>query len=87
MAKLFLELDLNKDLNLRTSGFHEELSKEQIEYAANDVLYLCDLKDKLLQNATVNQMDLAEKCFEIIPELAVADVKGLKDYGAKIFDY
>ena len=43
--------------------------------------------NKLLQNATVNQMDLAEKCFEIIPELAVADVKGLKDYGAKIFDY
>lgn len=55
----------------------EELTKEQIDYAASDVLYLHQIKgkmDKLLIRE--KRVNLAEDCFNFLPNLAKLDVAG-----------
>lgn len=55
----------------------DELTKEQIDYAASDVLYLHQIKEKmdklLIREKRVN---LAEGCFKFLPNLAKLDVAG-----------
>jgi len=58
----------------------EELSKEQIAYAANDVLYLHRLRDRLdAMLAREGRTDLARACFEFIPTRAALDLGGWQD--------
>ena len=55
----------------------DQLSDQQLEYAANDVLYLHDLKarlDALLERQ--NRTALAAKCFEFLPIRAELDLAG-----------
>lgn len=55
----------------------EELSKEQIQYAASDVLYLHDLKEKLdAMLVREGRMEIARKCFEFIETRAQLDLSG-----------
>ncbi len=54
-----------------------ELNAEQLAYAASDVLYLHQLKDKLeglLERE--RRRDLAEACFRFLPDRAMLDLAG-----------
>lgn len=55
----------------------ETLSDEQIAYAAADVLYLHQMKDRLDQMlARENRTELARQCFEFLPTRAKLDLNG-----------
>jgi ribonuclease D len=57
-----------------------ELTKEQQEYAANDVLYLHQLRDVLDKMlAREGRTDLARTCFNFIPARAMLDLAGWAD--------
>ncbi|CAL7960549.1 Ribonuclease D [Alphaproteobacteria bacterium] len=63
----------------------QKLTQEQIEYAANDVLYLHKLKnvlDKLLVRE--GREEIAKKCFDFLPTLARLDVFG---WGIQLFEH
>ncbi|PJE00801.1 MAG: ribonuclease D [Leptospira sp.] len=51
------------------------LTKEQMEYAANDVRYLISLKHILTDMlAREGRLDYAEKCFQFLPTLVELDI-------------
>ena len=55
----------------------EELSPEQLEYAASDVLYLHGLREKLLLRLRrENRMAEADACFRFLPTRAKLDLMG-----------
>lgn len=55
----------------------DTLSPEQLEYAASDVLYLHQLRDKLAQRlARENRVKEAEACFRFLPTRAKLDLMG-----------
>ena len=55
----------------------DELSAEQMEYAASDVLYLHKLRDVLEQRlARENRTELAQSCFDFLPTRARLDLAG-----------
>jgi ribonuclease D len=55
----------------------ETLSPEQLEYAASDVLYLHQLRDKLAERlARENRVKEAEACFRFLPTRAKLDLMG-----------
>ncbi|MDN5928602.1 MAG: ribonuclease D [Hyphomicrobiales bacterium] len=55
----------------------ETLSPEQLEYAASDVLYLHQLRDKLAQRlAREDRVKEAEACFRFLPTRAKLDLMG-----------
>ena len=64
--------DWNKDLN--------ELTNKQLEYAANDVIYLHKIKFEL-ENMLVreNRMKLFKKCLEFLDTRVELDQKGFKE--------
>ena len=56
------------------------LSKEQVDYAAKDVIYLHEIREKLneiLQRE--KRLDLAESCFKFLPTRVDLDLKGWVD--------
>ncbi len=56
------------------------LTKEQVSYAASDVLYLHKLKQKLdLRLAREGRTELAKACFEFLPYRAKLDLLGWPD--------
>ena len=60
-----------KRLKSFKEGKVEELSEDQLSYAANDARYLLPAKDilkKMLQRE--GRWNLAQKCFECIPVVA-----------------
>ncbi|NCC20994.1 MAG: ribonuclease D [Alphaproteobacteria bacterium] len=64
----------------------ENLSEEQLTYAANDVLHLHALKgqlDEMLERE--GRADLARKCFDFLPARAGLDLLGWQD--TDIFDH
>ncbi len=55
----------------------DTLSPEQLEYAASDVLYLHQLRDKLTQRLIrENRLKEAEACFRFLPTRAKLDLMG-----------
>jgi ribonuclease D len=57
-----------------------ELSQEQKEYAANDVLYLHQLRtvlDDMLERE--GRVELAQACFNFIPARAILDLSGWEE--------
>ncbi|MBD24472.1 MAG: ribonuclease D [Candidatus Marinimicrobia bacterium] len=58
----------------------ETLTKEQIDYAASDVLYLHKLQSVLeLLLEREGRKDLADACFKFLPERAALDLAGWAD--------
>ena len=59
----------------------EDLSQEQLSYAASDVLYLHKLKEKCdAMLADVGRAELAQQCFDFLPTRAALDLKGWNDF-------
>lgn len=71
-----LNISLNKQQQ-SSNWAAVELSTEQQEYAANDVLYLMALKKELDQRLQdTNRTNLAEQCFKFLPARAELDLAG-----------
>ena len=74
-----LGVELEKEQQLSDWGV-EELTEEQKQYAANDVLYLHALKEKL--DALLireGRADLAQACFDFLPARAALDLNSFKE--------
>ena len=58
----------------------EELSEAQLSYAASDVLYLHQLREKLdMMLAREGRSDIAKACFNFLPDRAKLDLMGWND--------
>tara|TARA_B100001248_G_C27188881_1_gene365797 strand:- start:79 stop:702 length:624 start_codon:yes stop_codon:yes gene_type:complete len=69
--------DWNKDIN--------ELSDKQLEYAANDVIYLHEIKSELEKMLVrENRIELYQKCLSFLNTRVELDQKGFKE---DIFDH
>lgn len=76
LCRELLKIDLNKQQQSSDWGA-ETLSKEQLQYAAADVLYLHDLKqalDAMLERE--GRMHFARACFAFLPVRAELDLAG-----------
>ncbi|MBK8399210.1 MAG: ribonuclease D [Leptospiraceae bacterium] len=73
--------DVNIDKKNQSSDWGKKnLSKEQLEYAAEDVRYLISLENQLTEILIrEKRLDLAEKCFTFLPTLIELDYLELKD--------
>ena len=70
-----VNVELDKTSQSSDWGSEEEFSNNQINYAANDVLYLIDAMKKLIIILErEGRYELAEKCFEVIPIHAELDI-------------
>ena len=73
---------LNKNISKteQSSDWGGELSKEQQKYAANDVLYLHKIKEKLDKMLIrENRVKLAKACFDFMEHRTDLDISGWKD--------
>ena len=76
LCRELLKIDLNKQQQSSDWGT-ENLSKEQLEYAAADVLYLHQLKDRLDRMlAREGRTHFANACFAYLPVRAELDLAG-----------
>lgn len=74
-----LGVELNKQQQSSDWGA-DDLSDAQLQYAANDVLHLHALKEKLdAMLERENRMELAQKCFDFLPVRAELDLAGWAD--------
>ena len=79
LCKDFLGIELSKQQQSSDWGIGE-LTTEQVDYAAADVLYLHRIKaemDRIL--AREGRASLAEACFRFLPDRAELDVAGWAD--------
>ena len=79
ICRELLGVELAKEQQLSDWGV-EQLSEEQMQYAANDVLYLHELKEKL--DALLireGRAELAQACFDFLPVRAALDLQGFND--------
>jgi ribonuclease D len=68
-------VDLDKSFTSSDWGNLESLSREQYDYAANDVRYLLDAKDKLTEMLhREGREQLALKCFQVVPVFVALDI-------------
>ena len=71
-----LNIDLSKQQQTSDWGA-DELSDAQREYAASDVRYLHQLKEKLDERlARESRTELAQACFDFLPTRALLDLAG-----------
>lgn len=76
LCQQLLSVELEKEQQCSDWGA-DQLSQEQLKYAANDVLYLHDLKahlDELLVRE--DRMAYAQACFDFLPYAGMLDVAG-----------
>lgn len=79
LCQELLEIKINKQQQTSDWGA-PDLSKEQIAYAASDVLHLHALRDKLNQMLRrEGRENLARACFEFLPTRATLDTAGWLD--------
>lgn len=68
-------IELDKRAQSSDWGNADNLSREQYDYAANDVRYLLDLKDKLtMMLKREDREQLARQCFHTIPVFVDLDI-------------
>ena len=71
-----LGIELNKQQQSSDWGA-EDLKDVQLKYAANDVLHLHELKERLdIMLKREDRIDLAQKCFDFLPIRAALDLAG-----------
>jgi ribonuclease D len=76
ISRELLGVDMSKQQQSSDWGA-DELSKEQLAYAASDVLHLHDLKAKLdMMLAREGRAQLAAECFRFLPARAELDLLG-----------
>ncbi len=75
-------LDVKLDKHQQSSNWgSDDLSQEQLKYAAFDVLYLHKLKAKLDDMLTINgRSSLAKSCFDFLPTRAELDLNGWDEF-------
>lgn len=76
LCRELLSVDISKQYQSSDWGA-EELSPEQMDYAASDVYYLHRLKavlNKMLERE--GRVDIAQSCFDFLQTRATLDVKG-----------
>ena len=70
-----MEVELDKGAQSSDWGNAEHLSQGQYDYAANDVRYLLDVKDKLTTMLKREERyQLAQQCFQVIPVFVALDI-------------
>jgi ribonuclease D len=80
LTKELLDIDLDKKQQ-SSDWAAEDLSEEQKAYAASDVLYLHQLKSKLIEMLErENRLDLAQSCFDFLPTRADLDLIGWSEH-------
>ena len=68
-------VELDKSYTSSDWGDVENLSRQQYDYAANDVRYLLDAKDKLMgMLKREGRLDLAQQCFQVVPVFVALDI-------------
>lgn len=73
-------IELDKTSQSSDWGNADNLTEQQLSYAANDVRYLISLKDKLIQMLKREERwELAEKCFQTISLFVELDLNYYKD--------
>jgi ribonuclease D len=81
LCNAILGIKLNKEQRSTDWGTAEDLKDEQLAYAANDVLYLHQLKEHFI---TVlereNRLEIAQKCFDFLPTRAKLDLAGWNEF-------
>src|SRR5687767_252217 len=76
LAKELLNIDISKQQQTSDWGA-PELNDAQREYAASDVRFLHQLKEKLDERLLrENRMELAQACFDFLPHRALLDLAG-----------
>lgn len=76
LCKDLLGVELSKQQQSSDWGA-KELTKEQLKYAASDVLYLHQLKEKLdAMLKREKRSDLAQACYTFLPSRALLDLSG-----------
>jgi ribonuclease D len=79
LVKELLCIEISKQQQTSDWGA-DELSDAQREYAASDVRFLHQLKEKLDERlARENRMELAQACFDFLPHRALLDLAGWAD--------
>ncbi|MCZ4255264.1 ribonuclease D [Sulfitobacter sp. G21635-S1] len=82
LAKLLQELlgiDISKQQQSSDWGA-AKLTNAQLDYAASDVLYLHQLRDRLDEMLErEGRMDIAQACFDFLPSRAKLDLQGWPD--------
>jgi len=85
LVRELLGIDLSKAQQSSDWGA-AELSPEQVAYAATDVIHLHALKTRLdVMLGREGRMELAQACFDFLPQRALLDVAGWDD--VDIFDH
>lgn len=76
LCQVLLGVELEKEQQCSDWGA-EDLNEEQLKYAANDVLYLHALKEKLdVLLAREGRTAYAQSCFDFLPHVGEMDVAG-----------
>jgi len=76
LCKELLDIELSKQQQSSDWGA-DALTDEQLKYAASDVLYLHEMKEKLdVMLAREGRTELAKACFEFLPSRALLDLAG-----------
>jgi ribonuclease D len=79
LCKELLNVDLSKQQQTSDWGA-EDLTKDQLKYAASDVLYLHALKAKFDEAlAREGRTELAQAAFDFLPSRALLDIAGWPD--------
>ena len=79
LCKDLLNLELDKQKQTSDWGL-ENLSEAQLNYAASDVLYLHQIKNKLDQLLTrENKEEIVKKCFEFLKTRSELDLIGFEN--------
>ena len=79
ICKELLDVEISKKKQSSDWG-NTSLTKEQIAYAANDVIYLHDIRNKLNQILErEKRFELADSCFKFLPTRVALDLKGWVD--------
>lgn len=69
------KIELDKSAQSSDWGNAENLSAKQYDYAANDVRYLLNIREKLTMMLTrEDRFELAERCFQMLPVFVDLDI-------------
>ena len=82
LLKELLNIEIDKN-NQQTNWGNTELTKDQIKYAASDVIYLIPAYEKLTELLKrENRLELMEECNKVIFTLSKLDLLGYVDFFA-----